>query len=129
MRELTPDERDEIERDATLPQLDARELVDEEYLERAIKEMYTEVAENPGGEFHFLTGRAARRGASATTRRCWTGSRPRRSSRSRGSATTSTSPPCRRARCVVDLGCGSGTDLFCAAGSGRAPPAGRSAST
>ena len=49
MRELTPDERDEIARDATLPQLDARELVDEEYLERAIKEMYTEVATNPGG--------------------------------------------------------------------------------
>ena len=60
MRELTDNERAEIERDAVLPQLDARELVDEEYLERAIKEMYTEVAENPGGEFHFLTGRAAR---------------------------------------------------------------------
>ena len=68
-----------------LPQLDARELVDEEYLERAIKEMYTEVAENPGGEFHFLTGRAAGRGPRLRPGRCSTGSRPRRSSRSRGS--------------------------------------------
>ena len=58
MRELTTDEREEIARDAALPQLDARHLVDEESLERAIKEMYTEVATNPGGDFHFLTGRS-----------------------------------------------------------------------
>jgi hypothetical protein len=57
MSELTEQERAEIERDAALPQLDARGLVDEAYLERAIKEMYTEVAENPAGELHFLTGR------------------------------------------------------------------------
>src|SRR4051812_45716577 len=57
MRGLTDQERAEIERDSVLPQLDARRLVDEQYLEGAIKEMYTEVAENPEGEFHFLTGR------------------------------------------------------------------------
>jgi SAM-dependent methyltransferase len=58
MRELTDQERQEIERDAALPQLDARELVDAERLEAAIKDMYREVARDPHGEFHFLTGRS-----------------------------------------------------------------------
>ena len=98
MRELTEQERAEVERDAALPQLDARELVDEEYLERAIKEMYTEVAENPGGEFHF-TGRALAEGLGYDPSPS-TGSRPRRSSRSRAWATTSTWRPSARGECV-----------------------------
>jgi hypothetical protein len=57
MRELTNDEQAEISRDAALPQLDARDLIDEDHLERAIKEMYAEVALRPDGDFHFLTGR------------------------------------------------------------------------
>ena len=114
MRELTPDERDEIARDATLPQLDARELVNEEYLERAIKEMYTEVATNPGGDFHFLTGRPL---AEAL------GYDPALLDRIPADAVESFAgvghyfdlAALQEGEVVVDLGCGSGTDLFCAA--------------
>jgi ubiquinone/menaquinone biosynthesis C-methylase UbiE len=114
MRELTEQERAEIERDAGLPQLDARELVDEEYLERAIKAMYTEVAENPGGEFHFLTGRPL---AEAL------GYDPALLDRIPAEAVESFAgvghyldlAALREGECVVDLGSGSGTDLFCAA--------------
>jgi ubiquinone/menaquinone biosynthesis C-methylase UbiE len=114
MRELTEQERAEVERDAALPQLDARELVDEEYLERAIKEMYTEVAENPGGEFHFLTGRALAEGL---------GYDPSLLDRVPAEAVESFAgvghyldlADLREGECVVDLGSGSGTDLFCAA--------------
>ena len=114
MRELTQDERDEIARDATLPQLDARELVDEEYLERAIREMYTEVATNPGGDFHFLTGRPL---AEAL------GYDPALLDRIPAEAVESfagvghhldLAAP-QEGEVVVDLGSGSGTDLFCAA--------------
>lgn len=113
MRELTQDERDEIARDATLPQLDARELVDEEYLERAIREMYTEVATNPG-DFHFLTGRPL---AEAL------GYDPALLDRIPAEAVESfagvghhldLAAP-QEGEVVVDLGSGSGTDLFCAA--------------
>jgi arsenite methyltransferase len=114
MRDLTEQERAEIERDAALPQLDARELVDEAYLERAIKEMYTEVAENPGGEFHFLTGRPL---AEAL------GYDPALLDRIPPEAVESFAgvghyldlAALREGECVVDLGSGSGTDLFCAA--------------
>jgi arsenite methyltransferase len=114
MRELTEQERAEVERDAALPQLDARELVDEEYLERAIKEMYTEVAENPGGEFHFLTGRALAEGL---------GYDPSLLDRVPAEAVESFAgvghyidlAALGEGECVVDLGSGSGTDLFCAA--------------
>jgi SAM-dependent methyltransferase len=114
MRELTEQERAEVERDAALPQLDARELVDEEYLERAIKAMYTEVAENPGGEFHFLTGRPL---AEAL------GYDPALLDRIPAEAVESFAgvghyldlAALGEGECVVDLGSGSGTDLFCAA--------------
>ena len=114
MRELTEQERAEVERDAALPQLDARELVDEEYLERAIKEMYTEVAENPGGEFHFLTGRALAEGL---------GYDPSLLDRVPAEAVESFAgvghyldlAALGEGERVVDLGSGSGTDLFCAA--------------
>jgi SAM-dependent methyltransferase len=114
MRELTEQERAEVERDAGLPQLDARELVDEAYLESAIKEMYTEVAENPDGEFHFLTGRALAEGL---------GYDPGLLDRIPAEAIESfagvghyldLARPAE-GECVVDLGSGSGTDLFCAA--------------
>jgi ubiquinone/menaquinone biosynthesis C-methylase UbiE len=114
MRELTQDEQAEIERDAGLPQLDARELIDEEYLENAIKEMYTEVAENPDGEFHFLTGRPL---AEAL------GYDPALLDRIPAEAIDSFAgvghyfdlADLRDGETVVDLGSGSGTDLFCAA--------------
>ena len=111
MRELTDQERAEIERDAVLPQLDARELVDEEYLERAIKEMYTEVAENPDGEFHFLTGRPLAEGL---------GYDPGLLDRIPPESVAGVGhyldlAGLAEGECVVDLGSGSGTDLFCAA--------------
>ena len=114
MRKLTRDEQAEIERDASLPQLDARELIDEEYLENAIKEMYTEVAENPDGEFHFLTGRLL---AEAL------GYDPALLDRIPTEAIESFAgvghyfdlADLRDGETVVDLGSGSGTDLFCAA--------------
>jgi SAM-dependent methyltransferase len=114
MRELTEQERAEIERDAALPQLDARDLVDEEYLERAIKEMYTEVAEHPDGEFHFLTGRPLAEGL---------GYDPALLDRIPAEAVESFAgvghhldlAGLGEGECVVDLGSGSGTDLFCAA--------------
>ena len=114
MRELTEQERAEIERDAVLPQLDARALIDEEYLERAIKEMYTEVAERPDGEFHFLTGRSLAEGL---------GYDPALLDRIPAEAVESFAgvghyldlAGLREGECVIDLGSGSGTDLFCAA--------------
>jgi arsenite methyltransferase len=114
MRELTTDEREEIARDAALPQLDARQLVDEEGLERAIKEMYTEVATNPGGDFHFLTGRSL---AEAL------GYDPALLDRIPAEAAESFAgvghyfdlAGLQEGELVVDLGSGSGTDLFCAA--------------
>jgi SAM-dependent methyltransferase len=122
MRELTEQEREEIERDSALPQLDARALVDEEYLERAIKDMYTEVAEHPEGEFHFLTGRPLAEGL---------GYDPGLLDRIPAEAIDSFAgvghffdmAGLREGECVVDLGCGSGTDLFCAAA--LVGPAGR----
>lgn len=114
MRELTREERAEIDRDAGLPQLDARELIDEEYLEAAIKQMYTEVAQNPGGDFHFLTGRPL---AEAL------GYAPELLDRIPAEAVDSFAgvghyldlADLREGQTVVDLGSGSGTDLFCAA--------------
>lgn len=114
MRELTRDEREEIDRDAALPQLDARGLVDEDHLERAIKEMYTEVATNPGGDFHFLTGRSL---AEAL------GYDPALLDRIPAEAVESFAGVghyfdlvgLQEGESVVDLGSGSGTDLFCAA--------------
>ena len=96
MRELTEQERAEIERDSALPQLDARELVNKEYLERAIKKMYTEVAKHPDGEFHFLTGRPLAEGLGYDTE-LLDRSRRKRSTPSPGWATTSTSPGWARA--------------------------------
>jgi arsenite methyltransferase len=114
MRELTQDERDEIERDASLPQLDARELVDEAYLERAIKEMYTEVAENPDGEFHFLTGRPLAEALGYD--RALLDRIPAEAIDSfAGVGHYFDLAGLRAGETVVDLGSGSGTDLFCAA--------------
>lgn len=123
MRELTRDEREEVARDATLPQLDARELIDEERLERAIKEMYTEVATNPGGEFHFLTGRPLAEALgydSALLDRVPAGAVESFA----GVGHYFDLAGLREGEVVVDLGSGSGADLFCAAAlvgpSGRA---------
>jgi ubiquinone/menaquinone biosynthesis C-methylase UbiE len=122
MRELTHDEREEIARDATLPQLDARELIDEEYLERAIKEMYTEVATNPDGDFHFLTGRALAEALGYDT--ALLDRIPAAAAESfAGVGHYFDLAALQEGEVVVDLGSGSGTDLFCAAV--QVGPAGR----
>ncbi len=122
MRELTKDEQAEITRDAVLPQLDARDLIDEEYLERAIKEMYTEVALRPDGDFHFLIGRPLAEALGYDTGLL---------DRIPDEATASFAgvghyfdlADLEEGECVVDLGSGSGTDLFYAAV--QVGPAGR----
>jgi ubiquinone/menaquinone biosynthesis C-methylase UbiE len=114
MRELTRDEREEIERDASLPQLDARELVDEAYLERAIKEMYTEVAEHPENEFHFLTGRPLAE-ALGYDRGLLDRIPAEAVASFAGVGLYFDLADLREGETVVDLGSGSGTDLFCAA--------------
>jgi arsenite methyltransferase len=48
---------DEMEAAESLPQLDSSELVDADELEHAVKEMYREVAEGTETELHFKTGR------------------------------------------------------------------------
>ena len=76
--------------------------------------MYTEVAENPGGEFHFLTGRGL---AEAL------GYDPALLDRIPAEAAASFAgvghyfdlADLQQGETVVDLGSGSGTDLFCAA--------------
>ena len=122
MRELTNDEKAEIARDAVLPQLDARELIDEDYLERAIKEMYTEVALRPDGDFHFLTGRPL---AEALGYDVGLLDRiPAEAIESfAGVGHYFDLAGLEEGECVVDLGSGSGTDLFCAAV--QVGPAGR----
>lgn len=114
MRELTQQEREEIARDAGLPQLDARELIDEEYLERAIKEMYTEVATDPGGEFHFLTGRALAE-ALGYDRGLLDRIPAEAIDSFAGVGHYFDLADLREGETVVDLGSGSGTDLFHAA--------------
>ena len=122
MRELTSDEQAEISRDAALPQLDARELIDEDHLERAIKEMYRRSRSSPEGDFHFETGRPL---AEAL------GYDPGLLDRIPDAAIESFAgvghyfdlADLAEGECVVDLGSGSGTDLFCAAV--QVGPAGR----
>ena len=114
MRDLTDEERAEIERDASLPQTDATDLVDVDYLEGAIKDMYRDVARNPDGEFHFLTGRALAEDL---------GYPPDLLDQVPGEATASFAgvgyyldyAGLRPGQTVVDLGSGSGNDLFAAA--------------
>jgi arsenite methyltransferase len=53
----TISERQEMERAAELPQADATELVDQAQLEKAVKEMYRAVAREDESDLHFEVGR------------------------------------------------------------------------
>jgi SAM-dependent methyltransferase len=98
----------------TLPQADASSLVDVEQLETAVKEMYRDVATSPGGPRHFEVGRELA---------LHLGYPPALLDAIPGEAVESfagvgyhldlaaLSPGDR----VLDLGSGSGTDVFCAA--------------
>ena len=89
--------------------------VDTQELEAKVKDMYRHVAEQPQGKYHFELGRplAERLGYPADV----LDRDPRRgaASRSPGSATSSISPSSPRARASIDLGSGSGMDVFFAA--------------
>jgi arsenite methyltransferase len=114
MRALTEDERAEIERDAHLPQTNAVELVDADYLVNAIKDMYREVAENPDGDFHFLTGRSLAEQLGYPTDLL--DAVPAAASASfAGVGYYFDYAALRVGETVVDLGSGSGNDLFAAA--------------
>jgi SAM-dependent methyltransferase len=95
-------------------QLDARALVDGERLESAVKEMYTHVADEDGAELHFEVGRGVaehlgypeelldRVPAAALASFAGVGYHI---------DVAALQPGCS----VLDLGSGSGTDVFCAA--------------
>ena len=116
---MIPDEMTDAQ---TLPQLDASSLVDGETLEAAVKDMYRHVARGEDGELHFEVGRglAEHLGypselldaipADALASFAGVGHHLDLAALQPGEA-------------VVDLGSGSGTDIFCAAvlvgGSGR----------
>jgi len=97
-----------------LPQADASELVDGERLELAVKEMYRHVAREEDSELHFEVGRplAERLGYPSETL-----------DRVPAEAIASFAgvgyhldlAALKPGEAVLDLGCGSGTDVFCAA--------------
>src|SRR6478752_1973429 len=109
MNEATPDTQ-ETEA-AALPQLDASELVDAVELERAVKEIYRAVAELARAELHFTTGRALAEqlgyDASVLDR---VPAEALDSFAGVGFHHDLGAP--RPGESVLDLGCGSGTDVF-----------------
>jgi arsenite methyltransferase len=114
MESRTTSEQQEMERAAALPQADARELVDTARLEIAVKEMYRAVAREEEAELHFEIGRpvAERLGYD-----------PEILDRVPAPALASFAgvghhfglAQLQRGERVLDLGSGSGTDVFFAA--------------
>jgi arsenite methyltransferase len=104
---------DEMRAAEKLPQADASALVDAERLEGAVKDMYRHVAREEDSELHFEVGRplAERLGYPAETL-----------DRVPAEAIASFAgvgyhldlADLRPGEAVLDLGCGSGTDVFCA---------------
>jgi arsenite methyltransferase len=97
----------------TLPQLDASSLVDGERLEAAVKDMYRHVAHGDG-ELHFEVGRelAERLGYPPALMDAI----PAEASASfAGVGYHLDLAALKPGESVLDLGCGSGTDIFCAA--------------
>ena len=97
-----------------LPQADASTLVDRDELERRVQQMYRGVAEEPDAPRHFETGHelAVRLGYSETL----LGAVPPRALASfAGVGYHLDLAGLTRGAHVLDLGSGSGTDVFCAA--------------
>ena len=94
--------------------MSATELIDATRLEQRVKQMYREVALRPDGDFHFEMGRALAQRL-GYDRKLLTAVPPRRSSRSPGVGHFFDLASLRPGESVVDLGSGSGTDLFAAA--------------
>ena len=118
-RAMTPDEMTHA---ATLPQLDASSLVDGARLEDEVKDMYRHVAREQAAELHFEVGRelAERLGYSPGL----LDAIPAEAVASfAGVGHHLDLAALRPGEAVLDLGSGSGTDVFCSAvlvgGSGR----------
>ena len=94
---------------------DAAPGVDPDELARHIAEMYRDVANEAVRDLHFHTGRGPRRGARLPRRPARPAAGPRGAARSRGWATTSASRTWSPGERVLDLGSGSGMDVFAAA--------------
>jgi arsenite methyltransferase len=105
---------DEMARAATLPQLDASSLVDGERLEAEVKDMYRHVAREEEAELHFEVGRglAEHLGYSAEL----LDAIPAEALASfAGVGHHLDLVALQPGEAVLDLGSGSGTDVFCAA--------------
>ena len=107
-------ETDEESRAAKLPQADASSLVDSEKLESEVKEMYRHVAREEDADLHFEVGRdvAARLGYPGKL----LDAIPREALASfAGVGYHLDLAALEPGEAVLDLGSGSGTDVFCAA--------------
>src|SRR5689334_14398714 len=108
----TTSEQEEMAQAAELPQADATGLVDVEKLEAAVKEMYGQVAHEDVGDLHFEVGRplAERLGyASEVLDRV---PEPALASYA-GVGHHFDLARLKPGERVLDLGSGSGTDVFC----------------
>ena len=110
----TATEREEMEAAKLLPQADATGLVDGERLESAVKDMYRQVADEAAADLHFELGRgvAERLGYDPNL----LDRIPERSLASfAGVGHHFDLAEVQEGERVLDLGSGSGTDVFCAA--------------
>ena len=105
---------DEMKQAETLPQADASSLVDSEQLESAVKDMYRQVAREEEAELHFEVGRgvAERVGYPADLLERVP---PEALASFAGVGWHLDLAALEPGDTVLDLGCGSGTDVFAAA--------------
>jgi SAM-dependent methyltransferase len=99
---------------AALPQLDATSLVDGERLEAAVKDMYRSVARGEDAELHFEVGRALAEHL-GYPRELLDAIPPEALASFAGVGHHLDLAALRPGEAVLDLGSGSGTDVFCAA--------------
>jgi arsenite methyltransferase len=105
---------DEMKQAETLPQADASSLVDSEQLETAVKDMYRHVAREEDAELHFQVGRGAAERVgypAAILDRI----PPEALASFAGVGYHFDLAALQPGERVLDLGCGSGTDVFFAA--------------
>jgi ubiquinone/menaquinone biosynthesis C-methylase UbiE len=110
----TARETDEMTHAATLPQADASSLVDSEKLESEVKEMYRHVAREEDADLHFEVGREL--ATHLGYPKALLDAIPKEALASfAGVGYHLDLAALERGESVLDLGSGSGTDVFCAA--------------